>query len=92
MSNWVISGSGSGRALAAALAAVLPEVVRQTAKRVVVGGVVVERALLATHEHLRLDESLQVVAQRRRGQVDVALDLARGAAALTALHDESQDC
>jgi len=56
-----LEGSGLGRALAA-LAAVLPQVVCQRAERVVIGGVVVERAFLPADEHPGFDQPLQVMA------------------------------
>ena len=86
-----LANSDLGRAIAAALAAVLPKVVRQTAQGVVVGGVVVKRAFRVADEHLGIQQPFEVVAQRGRREVDVALNLTSRAAALAALHDEAQD-
>ena len=76
---------------AAVLAAVFPQVVGEPAERVVVGRVVVERALAAGPHHARVDEALEVVAERRGRQVDVRLDVAGGGALRARLHDEAQD-
>lgn len=78
----------SAAALAAAFAAVFPEVVGETAKRVVLGGVVVERALRAGRQEVGVDEALEVMAERRRRHVDMALDVAGGGSLGAGLHDE----
>src|SRR5450631_1076243 len=57
----------SGSGLPALLAAVLPEVVGQSAKRAILGGVIVECALLATHEQASAQQAFQVMAECRSG-------------------------
>jgi hypothetical protein len=89
VTSWVIPGSELAWRLATAFAAVLPEVV---SKRFVGGGVVVERALLTADEHFGIVQPLQVVTQRRRGEINVALDFTRGTAALSDLHHKPQNC
>src|ERR1041385_530367 len=72
-------------------AAVFPEVVGEPAERAVVGGVIVERALGSRGDDPGVDEPLQVVAQRRSREIDVALDVAGRGAARTGRDDETQD-
>src|SRR5262245_56971050 len=74
----------------AALAAVFPEVRGQGAERVVVGAVVVERPFPPRTEDAGVDEPLQVVAQRRRWQVDVLLDFTSRRAIHAGLDHEAQ--
>ena len=76
---------------AAVLAAVFPQVIRQLAKRVVVGGVIVERPLATRSDDARVDQTFQMVAERRGRQVDVGLDRPGGRAFGTRLDDIAQD-
>src|SRR5882724_3672516 len=78
-------------AAATSLAAILPEVVGQGFEGVVIGAVEHERPLVAAVEQTRDRQPLQVMAQRRSGQVDVVLDLSRWRALRIALDDEPQD-
>src|SRR6188768_3425741 len=80
-----------GRTLATAPTAVLPEVVSQRAQGFVVGRVVVEGTFVAADQQLGLEEPLQMMAQRRRWEINVALDLARRGSLLAALHDEPEN-
>src|SRR5450432_2545731 len=76
---------------AAVLAAVLPQVVRQPAKGVVVGGVVVEGPLPTGTDDTRIDEPLEVVAESGRRHVHMRLDRPRGSAFRPDLHHVAQD-
>src|SRR5215831_7186515 len=78
-------------AVAALLAAVLPEIVGQLAKGAVVGRVVMEGAFAARLHHAGVDQPFQVVAERRGWQIDVRLDLARRCALRSRLHDEAKN-
>jgi hypothetical protein len=51
----------------------------------------VESAFLTANQHLGAHEPLQMVAQRRRRQIDVALNLASRASTLTGSNDKPQD-
>jgi uncharacterized protein (DUF924 family) len=73
------------------LAAILPEVIREAAKRVVFRRVVVEGAFGAARQEIGVDEALQMMAQRRGGHVDVRLDVARGRALRPRLNDEAEN-
>ena len=79
------------RGFPALLAAVLPEVVGQSAKRAILGGVIVKCALLATHEQPSAQQAFQVMAECRGGQIDVGLDLTSRPSDFAALHDEAED-
>ncbi len=50
-----------------------------------------ECALAVRGQEARSDEALQVMAQCRRGQRDVGLDVPCGAASVTCLHHKAQD-
>ena len=79
------------RGLPALLAAILPEVVGQSAKRAIFRGVIVKCALLATNEQTCIQQALQVMTECRGGQVDMGLNLASGPSVFAALHDEAKD-
>src|SRR5438445_11101528 len=86
-----VESSRSAAAALSALAAILPEVRRERAQGVVVGAVEDERPLFADLEELGGGEALQVVAERRRGEIDVLLNFAGGGAARIALDDAAED-
>ncbi len=75
----------------AALAAVLPQVVRETSESGEIGRVVVGRALATCGEQACLDEPLEMMTQGRCRHVHVSLDVAGRRALRTALNDEAQD-
>ena len=75
----------------AAFAAVFPDVVRERPDRGKLGRIEVEGALAPALEQTGIDEALQVVAERRRRQIDVLLDCTRSGPFGAALDDEPQD-
>src|SRR5687768_11321289 len=81
----------SAAARFATLAAVFPKVVGEHAQGRVVGGVVEERSFAPALEQIRVRQPLQMVAQRRGGQIDLCLDVAGGHASVSALHDAAQN-
>src|SRR5215207_298429 len=68
----------SAAAALAALAAVLPQVIRQAAEAVVNSRVVVVGAFAARREQASIHQALEMMAQRRSRHVDVGLDLTSG--------------
>ena len=75
----------------AALTAILPNVIGESTKGRVIGGVVVKGALASGSQHAGIDQALQVVAERRGRQIDMRLDLPGRGAIATGLHHEPQD-
>src|SRR5688500_13970718 len=84
-------GSSSTTGRLPALAAVFPEEVRQRAQSGEHGAVIDVRALAARLEEARPREAVDVMAQRRRRNVDPRLDLAGRRAAGTGLHDVTKN-
>src|SRR4029077_2953781 len=76
---------------AAPLAAVFPEIIRERLQLVVGRLVVDEGALAAGRDQAGGGEALQVVAERRRGDVQLVLDVARRRAVGAPLHDVAED-
>ena len=79
------------RAFAAVLAAVLPEVIRQSPERVVVRGEVAERSFFSRVDHASIEEPLEMMTQRRGGEIHMCLDGPRGHALAARLHDEPEN-
>src|SRR5580658_9970857 len=84
------SAAALGRA-PALLAAVLPEEVGESAKRHVVGRVEEGLALAASCHEPRVHHSVEVVVQRRPGDVELLLQLGRRDPIGASLYDRSQD-
>jgi hypothetical protein len=81
----------AARVLAALLAAVLPQVGREPAEGVIIGGVVVERAFAPRLHHARVDQPLEMMTQRRCWELDVLLDGAGRRTFWPGLDDEAED-
>src|SRR5258708_4902258 len=73
------------------LAAVLPQVVGEGAQRVVVGPVVDECALAPRGKQPRRRQAFEVMAERRRRNIKLALNLPGGGPLRVPLHDVAHD-
>lgn len=74
-----------------AFATILPDIIREALQSFVISRVIVKCAFVVGLEQTRIDKPFQMMAERRRGQVDVGLNVPRTRPVPIPLHHESQD-
>jgi hypothetical protein len=88
---WERRSAAAAFPLFSALAAIFPDVIGQGSECRVVGGVIMEGALRPSGESPRVDETFQMMTERRGRKIHVGLDVPRGGAVRAGLHDEPKD-